>query len=112
MIATKARRILSISQKIGSSLLPDRKISRVGPAAWRAGRPQARRPFLAWLIAHGAANRANFLLGTASGGGAAVDDVFGAGHERGLLFPGGSPGAPFGGYKQSAFGREGGRAGI
>jgi len=27
-------------------------------------------------------------------------------------FPGGSPGAPFGGYKQSGFGREGGRAGL
>ena len=27
-------------------------------------------------------------------------------------FPGGSPGAPFGGYKHSGFGREGGRAGL
>src|SRR4051812_32854985 len=35
MIATKARRILSIRQKIGSSLLPDRKISSAGPTAWR-----------------------------------------------------------------------------
>src|SRR3954451_2992995 len=35
MIATKARRSLSIRQKIGSSLLPNRKISRAGPTAWR-----------------------------------------------------------------------------
>ena len=41
-----------------------------------------------------------------------VADALEAGTVTANGFPAMSPGAPFGGYKQSGFGREGGRAGI